>query len=99
MQRPAVKFETRKGQRLYASLLEHQAEMLASGELARQLAESRRSFWRLTFPVILLPQVLLAGLVMVVAAYFGVDVERIITVGLVGIITTLVAFVILYPRA
>lgn len=83
---------------MYASLLEHQAEMQASGELARQLAENRRMFWRRTFPVMVLPQPLLAGLVMGVAAYFGVDVERIITVGLAGVVATLVAFLIMYPR-
>lgn len=98
MLRRTVKFETRTLQRLHASLLEHQAQLRASGELARQLAESRRSFWKSTFPIFVAPQVLVAGLVMGVVAYLGADIERIFTVGCVGVITTLVAFVILYPH-
>lgn len=94
-----VKFETRNAQRLHASLLEHHAQMLASGETARQLTDSRRRFWRSTFLAFVAPSAIISALITGVLMYFGAGLEQVVSVGGVGVLTTLVGFVILYPRA
>ncbi|MCD9230441.1 hypothetical protein ACPPTR_06115 [Ralstonia pseudosolanacearum] len=99
MLKPAVKFETRKAQRLYASLLEHQAQMRASGELARELSESRRCFWKSTFLMCVTPLAIITALFTGALTYFGAGLEQTIFVGGVGAIMTLVGFLTLYPRA
>ncbi|WP_394475093.1 hypothetical protein [Ralstonia mannitolilytica] len=99
MLKPTVKFETRKVQRMHASLLEHQAQMRASGEFARQLAESRRSFWKSTFLVFVAPSAIISAAITGGLAYFGAGLEQFVAVGGVGVFTTLVGFLILYPRA
>ncbi len=97
--RSAVKFETKQAQRLYDSLLEHQAQMLASGEAARQLAESRRRFWKSTFWAFVAPPAIISALATGALAYVGAGLEQIVSFGGAGVATTLVGFLILYPRA
>lgn len=93
-----VNFETGKAKRLYPSLLEHQAQMLVSGEAARQLAERRRRFWRSTFFVFVGSPAILSALMTGMLMYFGAGLEQIASVGGVGALATLVGFLILYPH-
>lgn len=95
----AVKFETPEVQRLHECLQEIQAQQKANGSTARWLAESRRHFWRSTFPWAVIPIATTTALFIAAIAYSGGDAMRIVSVGGAGVITTLVGSLILYPRA
>lgn len=99
MLKPSVKLETKNGQRLHASLQEHQAQMHASGEIERQVADRRRRFWRSDFLMFVLPPAVVCALIAGWLTYSGAGTEQIAPVSGVGVFAALVGFVIFYPRA
>lgn len=92
-----LKFETPQGQRLYASLLEHQAQMERSGEAERWREKDRQFFWRFIFPYIVLPLNLLGALLVWVLVDVGADPERIVVTVGVDMFITMVFLIGFYP--
>lgn len=92
-----LRFESRQGQRLYASLLEHQAQMERSGEAERWRERDRQAFWRFFFPCVVLPVNLVAAILIGVLVYVGADPERIFVAAGVDIFITMVLVLGSYP--